>query len=192
MRKFGVSSDTWGKKVVLTEKGKKNSNNEFCKKLINRDRILVDLLTREDDLFQIRDLFEKDYCSFKNPSDSILDIEELRLQIELSRIKRKKATLPDAERLLHCVGEKTLRQHLPPSLLAMLEKEGIALTGVQIAEAAIAVYHTDALRQYRGALAHRNPPKQWVGSEQAIDFVRSLGFSPRVGGRSEEAPRALS
>ena len=182
MRKFGVSSDTWGKKVVLTEKGKKNGNNEFCKKLITKDRKLVDLLTKEDDLFKIHDLFKKDYCSFKTPSDSILDIEELRLQIKLSRIKRKKATLPDADRLLQYVGEKTLRQHLPPSLLAMLEKEDIALTGDQIAKAAIAVYHTDALRQYRGALAHRNPPKQWDGSEQAVDFVRSLGFSPEWAG----------
>ena len=83
----------------------------------------------------------------------------------------------DAHRLLAAVGEQALRLNLPLSLLAILEMERPKLTGVQIAEAAIAVYHSDALRQYRGALGHLDPPGVWAGSTRAVDFVRSLGFS---------------
>lgn len=83
----------------------------------------------------------------------------------------------DAHRLLAAVGEQALRRNLPLSLLAILEMEGMKLTGVQIAEAAIAVFHSDALRQYRGALGHLDPPGVWAGSTRAVDFVCSLGFS---------------
>ncbi len=58
------------------------------------------------------------------------------------------------DRLLEAVGEQALRRDLPSSLLAILELEtkGAALTGLQIAEAAIATYHSNALRQYPWAL----------------------------------------
>ena len=80
---------------------------------------------------------------------------------------------------------------LPNSLLAILENEGVALTGVQIAEAAIATYHSDALRHYRRELDRLDPPLQWAGSARAVDFVRSLGFSSRMGWRAEQAPSSL-
>lgn len=83
----------------------------------------------------------------------------------------------DAERLLMAVGEEALRQGLPASLLAVLESDGIALTAIQVADAAIATYHTDALRHYRRALGPLDPPKRWAGSQGAVDFVRWLGFS---------------
>lgn len=88
----------------------------------------------------------------------------------------------DAERLLEAVGERTLRTGLPKSLLDVLENEGAALTGVEIAEAAIATYHTDALKQYRRALDRLDPPSKWAGSAQAVRFVRSLGFSAEWAG----------
>ena len=88
----------------------------------------------------------------------------------------------DAERLLAAVGEQALRTRLPRSLLTVLENEGGALTGIEIAEAAIATYHTDALRQYRQELDRLNPPSKWAGSERAVRFVRSLGFSEEWAG----------
>ena len=88
----------------------------------------------------------------------------------------------DAERLLKAVGEQALRRGLPNSLLAILESTDVELTGVQIAEAAIATYHSDALRQYRGTLEHLDPPKKWAGLKPAIDFVLSLGFSAEWAG----------
>lgn len=83
----------------------------------------------------------------------------------------------DAERLLKAAGEQALRKGLPKSLLDVLEDEGATLTGVEIAEAAIATYHTDALRQYKEALDRLDPPKKWAGSDRAVRFVSSLGFS---------------
>ena len=190
MLKFGVNSDTWGKRVVLTEKGKKNINNipyynkENYRKTESKGMILIDLLIKDQDLFEISKLFDKGYFTFKDflVEDSKLDIEELCQQIELLRLSKEKEKIPDAELLLHYIGEKALRQRLPRSLLTMFEKEGILLTGVQIAEAAMAVYHTDALRQYRRALDRLNPPKRWDGSERAVDFVRSRGFSAEWAG----------
>ena len=85
--------------------------------------------------------------------------------------------LTDAERLLSAVGVRTLRQHLPGSLLAILERDSAPLSGIAVAEAAIATYHTGALKRYRHALEHLDPPRQWAGSLRALDFVRSLGFS---------------
>ena len=105
---------------------------------------------------------------------------ETRREIEERRAAVRECST-DAERLLEAVGEETLRQGLPSSLLAILETEDVALTGVQIAEAAIATYHSDALRQYRLAL-RLDPPIQWAGSARAENFVRSLGFSAEWAG----------
>ena len=102
------------------------------------------------------------------------EIEELRAAVgECST---------DAERLLVAVGEQALRRNLPSSLLAVLENDGIVLTGLQIAETAIATYHSDALRQYRWELEHLGPPSRWAGSARAVDFVCSLGFSAEWAG----------
>ena len=68
----------------------------------------------------------------------------------------------------------------------MLESYDQALTGADLAEAAIATWHTDALKQYRWALDRLGPPSQWAGSQRAVDFVRSLGFSPEWAGEREE------
>ena len=102
------------------------------------------------------------------------EIEERRTAV------RQRST--DAERLLEAVGEQELRRDLPDSLLAVLESDGAALTGLDLAEAAIATWHTDALKQYKWALEHLDPPSRWAGSERAVRFVRSLGFSAEWAG----------
>ncbi len=106
----------------------------------------------------------------------------------------------DAERLLAAVGEEALRTGLPPSLLDVLEDGHESLTATEIAEAAIATYHTDALRQFRWALDHLGPPARWSGSQRAVAFVRWLGFSDEWAGERKrtrpafmevEGPRSL-
>lgn len=88
----------------------------------------------------------------------------------------------DAERLLKAVGGSELRRQLPGSLLAVLESEARPLDGIAIAEAAIATHHTGALKHYRHALDHLDPPRHWAGSPRAVDFVHSLGFSAEWAG----------
>ena len=88
----------------------------------------------------------------------------------------------DAERLLKAVGESNLRELLPQSLLTILESNSTLLAGNDVAEAAIATYHTGVLKAYRHCLGHLKPPAQWAGSSRAVDFVRSLGFSPEWAG----------
>ncbi len=88
----------------------------------------------------------------------------------------------DEERLLAAVGEIELRQRLPESLVSILEQTQGPLTGILVAQAAVATFHTGALRECRYALDHLDPPKKWAGSQRAIDFVRSLGFGEEWAG----------
>ena len=89
----------------------------------------------------------------------------------------------DEERLLAAVGESNLRPKLPYSLLRILQQDkGSPLTGVEIAGAAIATYHTGALREYRDCLGRLDPPSQWTGRPKAVEFVLSLGFSEEWAG----------
>ena len=88
----------------------------------------------------------------------------------------------DAERLLAAVGMDGLRSQLPSLLLDVLESDGESLTGLQVAEAAIATFHTGALKTYRSQLGHLIPPRQWAGSRTAVEFVLSLGFTPEWAG----------
>ena len=74
---------------------------------------------------------------------------------------------------------------LPASLLAVLESNGTPLTGPEVAEAAIATWHTDALKQLKWGLDDLDPPSQWAGSPQTVEFVTSLGFSAEWAGERE-------
>lgn len=130
-----------------------------------------------------------------------LVVDELELGISLQQIveilnrktpqeikerrERVRQYTTDAERLLAAVGEQVLRASLPDSLLAVLESDDVALTGVDIAEAAIATWHTDALKQHKAALDPLDPPSRWAGSQRAVDFVRSLGFSAEWAGERD-------
>ena len=83
----------------------------------------------------------------------------------------------DELRLLAAVGETDLRLRLPSGLVDILEDEnGSPLNGIQVAQAAMATFHTGALREYRNSLSHLDPPRRWAGSPGAVAFVKSLGF----------------
>ncbi len=116
---------------------------------------------------------------------SAQDISKIVQHETPTEIKNRRAAIrqcsTDAERLLAAVGEQKLRKQLPDSLLAVIE-ENATLTGIEVAEAAIATYHTDALKRYKWALSRFCPPARWAGSAKAIDFVQSLGFSPEWAG----------
>ena len=114
-------------------------------------------------------------------------IEDIARGTTPAEVKERRAAVrqqaTDAARLLEAVGEHDLRSGLPESLLDALESDSLGqLSGTDIAEAAIATYHTDALRQYRHRLAHLKPPKKWARSARAVDFVRSLGFTEEWAG----------
>lgn len=102
---------------------------------------------------------------------------------DVARRRAEVRKLPtDAKRLLKAVGEKELRAKLPDSLMASLKDGSPSVRGRRMAEAAIAIWHTDSLREYKGALSRLDPPYMWAGSPRAVSFVRSLGFSPEWAG----------
>ena len=166
-------------------------------RLIRCERILVANQEKEC-IIHGSDIYLADFAG--NNEQSELELVEKELELGLSphelnavlqrktpqEIEERRAAIrqcsTDAERLLAAVGERALRAGLPKSLLAVLENEGGALTGIEIAEAAIATYHTDALRQYKQGLDRLDPPSKWARSERAVRFVRSLGFSEEWAG----------
>lgn len=88
----------------------------------------------------------------------------------------------DARRLLKAVGASAIRSELPDSLIAYYERNGTGMSGIELADAAIATFHTGALKQYLRFLKHLNPPKRWTSGPKTVDFVRSLGFSKEWAG----------
>ena len=82
----------------------------------------------------------------------------------------------DEERLLAAVGIEGLKRLLPKSLPPMLAEQQGSASGLELARAAIAKFHTGALKAYKDDLQHLNPPWMWAGSERAVRFVQSLGF----------------
>ena len=114
-------------------------------------------------------------------------LENIRRYAASEEVERQRTAIrglaSDAERLARAVGADALRSGLPRSLLQVLEVDGILMTGEKLAEIAIATYHTAALKAYKRALDHLDPPKRWAGSQPAVDFVRSLGFSPEWAGQ---------
>ena len=111
------------------------------------------------------------------PNTELRDIADGRTPAEVERRRAAIRDLPTtAERLLAAVGVENLLQRLPPSLLEHLDGSGAGMDPRRIAEAAVAVFHTDALREYRHCLADLAPPRQLAGSWPAVAFVESLGF----------------
>ncbi len=112
-----------------------------------------------------------------------------KISIQAARDKVR-ACSTDEKRLLAAVGEDQLKKRLPKSLLSVLKQTHETLTGEQIAQAAIATYHTGALREYKDALDGLDPPSQWVGGAQTVEFVRTLGFEDEWAGerKTRRAP----
>ena len=165
-----------------------------CDGFNNTGRVLeedeLECLIKGDSIYIARKDFESD--------ELMAVLEELGLQLSGEQVEailgrtapqdvralgeevRKCST--DEERLLVAVGEVDLMSRLPTSLIAIMEQTQGPLSGMQTAQAAISTYHTGALREYRHALSHLNPPKQWTGGPQTVAFVRSLGFGEEWAG----------
>ena len=123
---------------------------------------------------------------------SIVAILQHRTRREIAQARadvRRHST--DAARLLAAVGEAALRARLPESLLAILDAAPVPLTGLQVAEAAIATYHTGALREYRHALGHLDPPMQWARHPAGSRVCAIPGVRGGVGRGAKPAPRSL-
>lgn len=170
-------------------------------RLIRCERILLcgtarDCVFYDSHIYLIRTGESNKGRELRLVSDALkLDLDEYQLEeiLQLEARRAKVSEYPtDAERLLAAIGEEALRQDLPYSLLAILENESGELSGEQVAEAAIATYHSDALKQYQWAVDHLYPPQRWAGSAQAVAFVRSLGFSAEwAGERNRRLPPYL-
>ena len=136
------------------------------------------------------DLIREAFRIIETPKADIEDddeddeIDTLSEDIEEKRAVIREGAQSDPERLLRAVGEDALRQGLPPGLLEIIEREkGEPLDDIEVATAAISTFHTGALEEYRDALQHLNPPKQWTGGPQAVRFVTSLGFGEEWAGK---------
>ena len=138
--------------------------------------------------------------AFANFGNSKIELENLRrlsaavryLHPTPQEVEEQRAAVrcqsTDAERLLAAAGVEALRGILPSNLIPMIEHQGVDLTHARIADAAIDTHGSGALKQCRDALDHLGPPPQLAGSKQAVDFVRSLGFSDEWAGERNKSP----
>ncbi len=166
------------------------SRKQCC--LVSCERILVAGQEKEC-IFHMPDIYLAGGVDDESQRKLELVVNELELGLNSNQIKaigqrrtpqeveNRRAAIrhcsSEAERLLRAVGKDKLRRDLPHSLVAVLESNGAILSGAEIAEAAIATYHTDTLKHYGWALEDLDPPSRWAGSKRAVEFVRSLGFS---------------
>ncbi|MXW96561.1 MAG: DEAD/DEAH box helicase [Acidimicrobiaceae bacterium] len=173
--------------LVRCERIRVGHEDRVC--LLDGDDVYLAAATDEDRLSGLRQVVQALHLDL---SESVM--EDIASGTTPSEVEERRARVrqhtTDAGRLLAAVGERGLRAGLPPSLLEALEADGREqLTGTDIAEAAIATYHTDALRQFRHRLGPLKPPSKWAGSARAVDFVRSLGFAEEwAGERSRPRP----
>ena len=136
---------------------------------------------RDDERDELRSVLQQIGLSLHTKQIEDILLHHTPEEIEQARETVRRCST-DTERLLAAVGETELRRRLPESLVRILEESQGNLTGVKVAEAAIATFHTGALREYRYSLDHLDPPKKWAGSQRAVDFVRSLGFGEEWAG----------
>ena len=156
--------------------------------LLDGDDVYLAAGSDEDGLGDLRQVVRALELNLSRTAVEDIAAGTTRAEVEERRARVRQHTT-DAGRLLAAVGENSLRAGLPPSLLDALEHDSRGnLSGTDLAEAAIATYHTDALRQLRHRLGPLKPPFQWAGSDRAVDFVRSLGFTEEWAGE-RSAPR---
>lgn len=144
-------------------------------------------LSRMDDIDELSEV-----CSVLHVSldeDILYAVLDQPTPREIEDARNEVANQPDdSHRLLKAVGDSNLRSELPNSLIAYYERNGTVMSGAELAGAAIATYHTGALKQYRRFLEHLNPPKRWTSGPGTVDFVRSLGFSAEWAGDPNSMP----
>ena len=177
------------------------AHREHCR-LISCDRILVvgqarACVFRTPDIYLVGAVDDEERDKLELVADELglglspWEIEAILQRRTLAEVEERRAAIRqqcsnDAERLLAAVGEQELRCGLPGRCWRSSRPTAPALTGIEIADAAIATYHTDALRQYKRTLDLLDPPSKWAGSPRAVEFVRSLGFFGRMGRRARQ------
>ena len=144
-------------------------------------------LSRMDDIDELHEA-----CTILGVSldeDSLYAVLDRPTPREIEDARNEVAKQPDdAARLLNAVGAAGLRRELPRSLIAYYERNDRSMDDIDLAKAAIATYHTGALKQCRRYLERLNPPKRWTSGPGTVDFVQSLGFSPEWAGDPNAMP----
>ena len=166
-----------------------------CGRILDRNGIDLDLdfVEQRGTCYVVRQTDERDELQAV--------IRELALGIDaigVERIMRRetpedvrrmredvRAGATDPERLLRAVGESGLRSWLPEALIRILEQSPTPFRGEAVATAAIAMFHSGALREHREYLDHLDPPRQWAGRASALRFVRDLGFGDEWAGSAQ-------
>lgn len=100
---------------------------------------------------------------------------------KISEVRKQKT---DEDRLALILGVPEMRAELPAALLEAVEKLHGPPDAPTLARLVFAVYGTETLKRFAGALeeAGLQPPRTWSGSQAAVEFVRKLGFGQQNAG----------
>ena len=148
---------------------------------------IIYLLRLENEVLELKAILRE--VGLEVEPDRLAQILRRATPLDIQAERQKIRDLStDAERLLAAIGEEGLRERLPVSLVQILDRETEPFKGARVAEAAIATYHTGALREYRHYLHRLRPPRRWAGGRAAVAFVRELGFGVEWAGRRDPRP----
>jgi len=142
-----------------------------------------DLLDRIDSQFLLK-------LSDTDKSEILTHRRRDQLQQRLAKIRSAPSL---ASKLAKTLGADRIRKHLPIGLAEAVGTEKGTLTADQMAELAFAVYGVDVLKEFNAELADLGlePPNRWASSNQAIEFVSSLGFPKEFAGFESARREAL-
>lgn len=146
---------------------------------IHQDEVVY--VTRKDDREELQAILEALGLRLSSEQIERILIGWTDADVQAAREEVRNCETDD-ERLLKAVGAVKLKRKLPLGLVTIFEDDLGPLSEIQIARAAIATFHSSALREYHYALNHLDPPRQWAGGARAIEFVRSLGFDEEWAG----------
>ncbi|WP_186759800.1 DEAD/DEAH box helicase [Arthrobacter alpinus] len=120
----------------------------------------------------------------------LASLQKIRLAKEADdRLKRVREKQTDAERILELVGEQTIRDLIPPTILDMLEarKPG-EIGGEELFKIASTIHGADLVKKLKPALEELgiDTPTSFRGNADALKFIKDIGVSPDYAGEPAE------
>ncbi len=187
-------TDIWPGLQEHLQGSQRNANLVTCERIrvLGENRLCI---AHANDVYLVVSVEDDERAALELVTEVLnIELEGSEISVILKRqtpaeIKKRREEVrqcsTDAERLLAAVGEENLRNRLPRSLLNLLVEGDEPLTAIRIAEAAVALYQSDTLWEFRSALDDLGRPRKWAGSPRAVAFVRSLGFADKWAGEQQ-------
>ena len=127
------------------------------------------------------------FASRRSTTQVMQTMRELKKDDDLQKTIDKVHQQPtDAGKVAELVGRQTLRNLIPDAVVKLLEARGLGLTDERLFDIVSNLHGNSLLKVLKPALeeAGIEAPTQFTGGRSAQEFVRELGFSPALAGKT--------